>query len=104
MPSKFRESLIKIVNEDSSDERLKMVEDIADEFDDEDLDNLKTIKEERDSIKEKLSKTEARYEELDKRYKERFVMGAPSGADDEDEDEDKPPTEPVHKSLKDLGF
>lgn len=101
MPSKFRESLVKLVNEDSSDERMKLIEDIADEFDDEDIDNLKTIKEERDSYKDSLSKTEAKYEELDKRYKERFVMGGEADPDDDDDPEPKPP---VHKSLKDLGF
>lgn len=101
MPSKFRESLLRIVDEVSPDERMKLIEDIADEYDDDEIGSLKTIKEERDVFKESLSKSEARYEELDKRYKERFVAG---GEVDTPDDDDEPQTDTTHKSLKELGF
>lgn len=100
MPSKFRESLVKLVNEESEEERMSMVESIADDYDDEDIDNLKTIKEERDSLKESLTKSEAKYDELNKRYQERFIKGSSTTEKDEDEE----PKETIHKTLKELGF
>jgi hypothetical protein len=100
MPKLFRDVARRFVDAQTEEDRMKIFDEIGDGelyTKDEQNDTISKLSE----VEKQLTVTQARYDELNSRYKD-IIFGG--GANTLKDDEDEKTTKPQVKTLEDLGF